>query len=328
MKQRSVVFTAPRQIAVQSDRVPKPGRHEVLVETCFSAISGGTELLVYRGEVPEALKRDETLAALNGSFCYPFTYGYSSVGRVGAIGSDVDPAWRGKLVFAFYPHVSHFTVSTDVLHEIQGGINLEEACCLPAVETAVNLLLDARPMIGEKVLVIGQGMVGLLLTAILSKFPLGLLQVMEPDATRCHKALRMGAGEVLAPEDLREGAADVCFELSGQPEALNVAIKATGFEGRIVIGSWYGTRKTPIDLGTHFHRKRLRIVSSQVSHIASELRARWTTARRLNVAWRVLAGIEIGDLITHRFPIERAPEAYRLLDTPSEGALQVLFTYT
>ena len=328
MTRRSVVFTGPRQVDVRSDRVPEPGRREVLVETLASAISAGTELLVYRGEVPETFERDERLETLSGSFRYPFTYGYSAVGRVSAIGNDVDPGWQDKLVFAFHPHASHFTASTDVLHEVPGGVSPEEACCLPSVETAVNLLLDARPAIGEKVLVIGQGMVGLSLTALLSKFPLGLLRAVEPDATRRQKSLRLGAGEVVVPGDLHEGAVDVCFELSGRPEALNVAIAATGFEGRIIVGSWYGTKRAPVELGTHFHRRRLRLVSSQVSHIASELRARWTKARRLDVAWQALAGMNVGELITHRFPVERAPEAYRFLDDASEGALQVLLTYT
>ncbi len=117
------------------------------------------------------------------------------------------------------------------------------------------------------------------------------------------------------------------YELTGAPAALNLAIELTAFSGRIVIGSWYGQKRAPIDLGGSFHRSRIRLISSQVSTLAPELTGRWTKARRLDVAWSMLAQVPVSKLITHRFVVSDAAQAYALLDQQPDQALQILFTY-
>jgi threonine dehydrogenase-like Zn-dependent dehydrogenase len=121
--------------------------------------------------------------------------------------------------------------------------------------------------------------------------------------------------------------ADLTYELSGNPAALDQAIAATGFSGRVVIGSWYGQKRADINLGGRFHRSRMRLISSQVSTLAPEWTGRWSKARRLQVAWRMLEQVQPAHLITHRFPLTQAAQAYALLDQHPEEAIQVLLTY-
>jgi threonine dehydrogenase-like Zn-dependent dehydrogenase len=140
---------------------------------------------------------------------------------------------------------------------------------------------------------------------------------LDPNSPNFHKeAMR-----------LLKGSADLTFELSGRPETLNDALAITGFSGRIVIGSWYGEKRAEIDLGGTFHRSRIKLISSQVSTIAPELCGRWNKARRINMAWKALERIQPEKWITHRFPIEEAKEAYRLLDENPQETIQIVFDY-
>jgi threonine dehydrogenase-like Zn-dependent dehydrogenase len=123
------------------------------------------------------------------------------------------------------------------------------------------------------------------------------------------------------------GGADLTFEVSGNPHALNQAIEATGYSGRVILGSWYGTRMSELSLGGDFHRKRISLVTSQVSTINPRLRGRFTKTRMLNLAWEMIAMLKPSRFITHRFPISRAAEAYKLLDESPGGTIQVLITY-
>ena len=333
----AIRFVAPREIEVVSEPVPEPGPEEVLVSTRVSAISPGTELLLYRGEAPTDLDLDETIPALAGGLDYPFRYGYAAVGDVVELGDDVDPAWLDRTVFAFNPHESHFLASPADLHPLPPGMSSDRATLLPSVETAVTLAHDAAPRLGERVAVFGEGLVGLLTTSLLSSFPLGRLLAVDPLPRRRELATEMGADEALVPEAcLRrygQGSAestdgfDLSVEISGNPAALDDAVAVTGYDGRIVVGSWYGTKRASIDLGGRFHRARIAIESSQVSTIAPHLRGRWSTARRLSLAWDVLADVDEDGLLTDRLPVSEAPEAYRRLDEAPGNSIGALLTY-
>ena len=144
MERQALYFTGPRQVALQTEPLPSPAFGQVLVKTIMSAISPGTELLVYRGLAPADLARDETITALAGDFSFPLTYGYAAVGQVLELGPGVDPAWKGRLVFAFQPHVSHFIAAPDELLGLPAGLNPEAALFFPNLETAVNLAVG-RP---------------------------------------------------------------------------------------------------------------------------------------------------------------------------------------
>jgi len=341
VKQLSVCFKAPYQVSVQEEAMPSPAPGHVLVQTLVSAISPGTEMLVYRGQMPPDIPLDATIPSLSSDSIYPLKYGYAAVGRVVAMGQDVLPEWDGRLVFVLNPHENCFSIPTAEAHPVPDGISAEEAAFLPNMETAVNFLMDGYPAIGERVLVFGQGVVGLLTTALLSKAPLACLVTLDRYPARREKSLTLGAQASLDPDadditsqiqslmqdDESYQGADLAYEISGNPASLNQAIAATGFNGRVVIGSWYGQKRAELELGGAFHRSRIRLISSQVSTISPELAGRWDRARRLNLAWSMLQQVRPAHLITHRFPINEAPKAYELLDQHPQEAIQVVFTY-
>jgi len=248
----------------------------------------------------------------------------------------VEADWRGSLVLAFHPHESHFIADPSTLLQVPDDINAEDAAFLPTMETAVNFVMDGAPVIGEDVLVFGQGIVGLLTTSILAGFPLANLITLDQHALRRQTSREAGAGASLDPDDATletllhdqlPNGADLTYEISGSPAALQQALTATGFNGRIVIGSWYGSKRATLNLGGSFHRSRIRLVSSQVSSMAPEFDGRWTKMRRFDVAWEMIRQLKPSRLITHRFPIEQAAEAYQLLDQNPEKVIQILLTY-
>jgi 2-desacetyl-2-hydroxyethyl bacteriochlorophyllide A dehydrogenase len=341
MMRTTVIFEKPHPVALKEEPLPAPGAQEVLVKTIFSAISAGSELLIYRDQIPSGLPVDMTIKALSKPFRYPQKYGYASIGEVMAAGPDLDQSWQGRQIFCFQPHESHYTARVENIIPIPASIDLKQALFLPNMETAINFLMDGRPVIGESVYVFGQGVVGLLTTALLAKFPLYRLVTLDRYATRRRASLAVGADSSLDPEDpaakdaspgegIRNGAAgpaDLVYELSGTPQALNQAIYVAGFGARIVLGSWYGNQAAKLDLGGRFHRNRLQLISSQVSTLSPELTGRWTKKRRIDMAWQMLRELKPAHLITHQFPLSRAKEAYELLDKNPDEALQVIFSY-
>jgi alcohol dehydrogenase len=336
MTARAVRFTGERSVVVDERPVPTPAADELLVAAEVSAVSAGTELTVYRGHADRSLVADETLAAFDGTFSYPMEYGYAVVGRVRAVGADCDPDWEGRRVFAFQPHCSHFTAAPEELVAVPEDFPPERAAFLANAETAVALTMDARPKVGEQAVVYGGGVVGGLTAGVLSGFPLTDLVVVEPDATRRERALRLGATAAVAPDDELAAAmggeaapegADLVVEASGNPAALDAAIDAVGYAGRVVIASWYGTDPTELSLDGTFHRSHVRLRASQVSRIDHEHADRWDKSRRTAVAWRQLDALEPEWLVTHRVPVEDAGETYRMLADGEGDPGQVLFTY-
>jgi 2-desacetyl-2-hydroxyethyl bacteriochlorophyllide A dehydrogenase len=337
MTARSLYFTGPGTVEVRAESVEDPDAEELLVDTVASGISPGSELLVYRGECPEDMPVDESLDSLSGTFEYPLQYGYAAVGEVRSVGRDVDADWVGRRVFAFEPHADRFTASPADVVPVEDGVSAEEATLLPSVETATNLALDGRPRVGERVVVFGAGLVGLCTTHVLSGFPLEELVVVEPVPARRELARTLGADRVVAPEAVdseldafeataAEGA-DLVYELSGRPATLDAAIDAVGYDGRVVVGSWYGTKRAAVDLGGTFHRDRISVESSQVSTIDPELRGRWNKARRFDVAFEQLRAVDTDALLTETVPFADAADAYRRLDEQTLDAPHVVLTY-
>ena len=336
MKRKTLYFTAPGAVELREKSLPSLGADEVLVETICSAISAGTEMLIYQGRFPRDVETDSVISALRGDFKYPLAYGYAAVGKVVDVGKAVDKSWKDKLVFSFQPHTSHFIATTNCLFPIPKSISCESACFLTNMETAVNLVQDAAPILGERVIVFGQGVIGLLTTALLREFPLETLITVDCYGLRREASLELGVSDSLDPaaNDFRNQAsaylktgADLTFELSGSPSALDDAIAITTFSGRIVIGSWYGEKRTVLNLGGAFHRSRIRLISSQVSTIAPELSGRWDKVRRFDVAWNALKRIQPEKWITHRFNMNQTTEAYQLLSRSPENTIQVIFNH-
>jgi len=330
---KKIYFTAPGKVEIRQSSLPPLTSGQVLVETICSAISSGTEMLVYRGQFPK--DKTDVHDSLSSGLRYPTPYGYACVGRVTKISKDMRHRWLGRLVFAFQPHVSRFIASTDDLLPLPDGMSPETACFLPNMETAVNFVQDGGPMLGERVLVMGQGIVGLLTASLLSEFPLDKLVTVDSYPLRRGASLKLGANASLDPRapDFREQAAlqagyDLSIEISGSPSALNDVIALTGFGGRVVIGSWYGEKQATLDLGGDFHRSRIKLIASQVSTISPRLSGRWDKARRFAVAWDALERIQPQRWITHRFPLDEAEKAYRLLDEDPQETIQVIFHHS
>lgn len=317
-----------------------PDDDEVLVKTELSAISAGSEMLVYRGLAPRDEPVDEKLPDLSGRFQYPVQYGYATVGKVVQCGRAVDAALRDRRIFAFHPHESMFVTAASRIVLLPDDLADEDAVFLPNMDTALTLIMDARPVIGERVVVCGQGVVGLLTTSLLSDCCLEYLATMDNHRLRLQMSGSLGGDPAVDASDpaavaaLRNklysdgsDGADLVFEISGNPEALSRAIDLTGFGGRVLIGSWYTQSEGGVEIGTHFHRSRIRLISSQVSTVAPEHAGRWDKSRRLKTALKLVAKHQPSRLITHRIPVDRAAEAYQLLSEHPDQAMQVVLTY-
>lgn len=330
-------FVAPQQLEVRQQILPSLSANELLVQTKISAISAGTELLVYRGEIPAELSLDANFESQQQPISYPLQYGYASVGQVQHVGNHVNSEWLGKRVFSFQPHASYFIATPEILIPIPDDITDEQAIFLANMETAVNLVHDGNPGIGEKVVVFGQGVVGLLTTGILAQFPLSQLIAIDAIAHRRSVSLLWGATQAIDPfveadilqltNELTIGA-DLIYEISGVPNALNSAIQLSGFTSRIVIGSWYGTKAAPIALGGAAHRNRLTFITSQVSSLAPKLSGRWDKQRRFELAWQMIRELHPETLITTRVSITDANSLYKQLNEHQSDIIQAIFTYT
>jgi len=326
---RAVHFVAPHLVELADVAVPEPGPGDVLVRAEFSGISGGTEMLAYRGELDSSVPRDETLGALTGSFEYPFTYGYSAVGTVEASRSDVG---EGERVFAFHPHQTRFTVpATDVVRV--GEHDPRAATLFPLVETALQISLDAGIRYSEVAAVLGLGPVGILTAILLSRSGASVI-ASDPKPWRREAARACGL-EAVRPDGLRdvvraasgERGADVVVEATGNPDALGDSLGLLSTEGVAVVASWYGAKPVTLPLGADFHRRRLEIRSSQVSTVGGRA-VRWDRRRRLEATRALLTELPLSRLSSHTFPFERVGEAYAALDRGDDGVVHVALSYS
>ena len=328
----SVWFPRAREVEIRSETVGAPGVGEVRIRALASGLSHGTEMLVFRGQVPANLALD--LPTLAGSYGFPIKFGYASVGQVIAVGAGVAGLAPGDRVFVHHPHQQEYLASAAAAVRLPDRLPPELGVFLANCETALNVVLDAHPRLGEEVAVIGQGVVGLLLTQLLNLAGARVTAV-EPIAIRRELAMRCGAEEAVTPDDAlariatrtNGRGADVVIEASGNASALQLAIDAAAFQSTVVVCSWYGTKPVSLDLGSRFHRARLRLVSSQVSELDPALAPRWDRQRRREVSLSLLGELLLGPLITHRIPFARASEAYELVDQRPEETVQVILTY-
>lgn len=331
---QAVWFSAPRTVELRTESVPPPGPGQVRVQTIASALSHGTERLVYRGEVPADLPLD--LPTLTGSFGFPIKYGYAAVGRVRDVGPDVTTHAPGDLVFALHPHQTIFNLPAAGALRLPAGIDPLLGVFTANLETAVNIVHDTPLHFGETALIFGQGIVGLLVAQVLRLSGARRVIAVEPAAWRRELSRRVGVDLALAPtDDLRDQiraanagrAPDVVIEVSGSGAALQAAIDNVVQDGAVVVASWYGIKPVQLLLGEHFHRGRVRLISSQVGRLNPALGARWDYARRSQTVLDLLPKLVLADLITHRVPLADPPTAYRLIDEQPEQIGQVMLTY-
>jgi len=329
MQARAVHFVAPRRVELREVELPEVSEGHILVATEWSGISSGTELLAYRGEVDPDLPLDETLGALAGTFTYPFRYGYSAVGRVV---QPAAPFQQGQRVFAFHPHQDRFVADAREVVAVD-GLDPRAATLYPMVETALQVCLDASPRLGETVVVVGLGAVGILVAALLARSGAVVLG-SDPEPARQAAARAFGVRaidpddvpEAVAAETGRRGA-DLVVEASGNPQALAGSLGLLAHEGTAVICSWYGTKPVSLPLGAAFHRRRLALRSTQVSTLPAVLTARWDRRRRAELAWRLARELPLAVLATHAFAFERAAEAFACADRKEDGLIHAALRY-
>lgn len=329
MTASGVWFVAPREVEIRSTPLPPLGDGQVLVRTLFSGISAGTEMLAYRGEIDAETALDDTIGTLGGTFQYPFQYGYSCVGHVEESSGSLP---TGELVFAFHPHQDRFVVDESGVVALR-GTDARAATMLPFVETALQITLDAGPVLEETVVVVGLGVVGLLTVELLRRAGARVIGV-EPQRWRRDLASELGMTAV-APDDAvaaieAVGTADgvaLVIEASGNPDALPGALRMLAHEGTVLVASWYGARDAVLPLGDRFHRRRLTIRSTQVSTIPARLSNRWDRVRRQHAAVELLETMPLDKVTTHTIPFEQAAAAYAAIDAAQPGLIHVALGY-
>jgi 2-desacetyl-2-hydroxyethyl bacteriochlorophyllide A dehydrogenase len=327
---RALYFTGPRALELREIPREPLAPDAVRVQTSLSAISAGTELLFYRGQLEAGIPIDASLPWA-GTLSYPLRYGYAAVGCIREVGNALDSSLIGARVFGFHPHGEELTDRLENLVRLPDSLSDVRAAFLPNMETALSLAMDGAPGFGERVAVIGQGVVGQLLATLLVRSGAEHVALFDRRSDRldhsralCGPARAEWARE-LAPS--HRDSFDLVYELTGDPSALDSALALARYEGRIVVGSWYGDKRAPLDFGTRAHRNRNTLSFSQVSRIDSRHAARFDSKRRLGVAAAWLERSPLEPLVTHRFAFERVADAYRLLDENAQGCLQVLIEY-
>ncbi len=320
---RALWIEGPRQAAPRSACVGEPGAGEARVAMLWSGISRGTERLVFEGRVPAAQAKSMRAPFQEGEFPFPVKYGYCAVGRV-----EAGPAeWLGRTVFCLFPHQSRFIAPLDMLRPVAENIPARRATLAANMETALNALWDSGAGPGDRIVVIGAGVVGLLVAALCAGLPGADVTVVDLEASRAKIAASFGA-KFLAAADfaaLGEDDADLVFHASSSAQGLALALGCAGLEARIVEMSWYGDAAVAAPLGGAFHAKRLRLISSQVGQVSPSRRPRWNFARRLDKALELLADARYDALITEEVAFEDAPREWpRILSSGAEGLATVL----
>ena len=307
------------EIRAQTLQTRAPG--DVLVRAIASGISRGTESLVFRGLVPESQYAAMRCPLQEGEFPGPVKYGYASVGVIEA-GPDGLP---GQRVFCLHPHQDRYIVPAEQVHLLAPGVPDARATLAANMETAVNGLWDAAPRVGDRIAVIGAGVVGCLVAALAARVPGTRVQIVDIDARRAAIAERLGCAFAL-PAQARPDA-DLVVHASGHPDGLGLALTLAGFEATILEMSWYGTRPVSVPLGEAFHARRLEIKSSQVGAVSDARRARWSYRQRMALALELLADPVFDVLLTGTSAFDTLPDTLARLSQAPDGALCHVITY-
>ena len=318
---RAFWLAAPGRGEIRAERLEALGADGARVRTLYSGISRGTESLVFRGEVPPSQYQAMRAPFQQGEFPAPIKYGYCSVGVV-----EAGPAaLRGHTVFCLYPHQDRYVVLAAALTPIPPAIPPGRAVLAANLETALNVLWDAAPRLGDRITVIGAGVVGCLIARLAGRLPGCRVQLVDVDPRRAVIAARLGVG--FATPDQAEGEQDRVIHASGSPAGLTTALRLAGFEATVVEASWFGAQPVSLPLGEAFHSRRLRIQSSQVGHVATAQRGRWDYRRRMATVMALLDDPALDALISGESPFADLPQVMAELSAHPNGALCHRLTY-
>jgi threonine dehydrogenase-like Zn-dependent dehydrogenase len=300
-------------------RPPMPG--EARVRALFSGISRGTERLVFNGAVGQGEWERMRCPLQEGAFPFPVKYGYCATGVVEEGPADL----MGREVFCLHPHQNWFNAPVEMLTPIPAGIPARRATLAANMQTALNALWDSGAGPGDRIVVVGAGVVGLLVTLLAARLPGAVVTAVDPDRGRQPIVQTLG-GAYAHPQQVPDDA-DVVFHTSATSAGLDTAIRCAGFEATIVEMSWYGDRPVTVDLGGAFHSRRLRLVSSQVGAVATSRRARWDHRRRAEMALSLLAPPVLDALVAEEIAFEDAPRELPRILAPGTAGLAPVIRY-
>ena len=300
---------------ILDEPLPEPGPGQVLVRALFSAVSRGTEMLVFRGEVPESETGRMRCPHQRGEFPAPVKYGYSSVGRVvrGA------PELEGRVVFCLHPHQTSYVVDRTAVIPVPADVPAERAVLAANLETAVNALWDAAPLLGDRVTVIGAGVIGCLVARLASRLPAVEVELVDVRPERAAVAAALGV-QFARPEAASTGR-DLVFHASASEGGLRRALELADRGAKIIELSWFGDREVLLPLGAAFHVHRLTLASSQVGTVSPAARRRFDHAERLALALSLLNDPAFDVLFSKEQDFEALPEAMALMADPNADVL-------
>jgi threonine dehydrogenase-like Zn-dependent dehydrogenase len=312
---RAFWISAPGEGSIVDESLHPPADDEAVVRTRYTAISRGTEALVFSGQVPPSEYRRMRAPFQAGEFPAPVKYGYCNVGEVEQGPSQL----VGRTVFTLYPHQSRFVVPVSALHEVPSGVPAERAVLAANMETAVNGVWDGGIKPGDRVAIVGAGTVGCLVAWLAGQIPGCDVCLVDVKPSRGSIAAALGV-RFATPEKAPTGC-DLVFHVSGTADGLATALTLAAFETTIVEMSWFGSQQVGLPLGQAFHAQRLTIRSSQVGHVAASNRSRWDYRRRMELALSLLAVPTLDAVITGESGFEELPHVMRDLTTGARDAL-------
>jgi threonine dehydrogenase-like Zn-dependent dehydrogenase len=299
---RALWIEAAGRAVLRRQPLPELAADTVEVKASFSGLSRGTESLVFRGQVPPELFDSMRCPHQEGDLSFPVKYGYCSVGRV--VAGAEEP---GRRVFCLYPHQDRYVVSARDVVPIPDAVPDRRAVLAANMETAINGVWDAAPALGSRVAVIGAGAVGLLAASLLARMPGVEVEVIDIAPEKDAVCRALGLVPVRPEQAARD--CDLVLHASGAPAGLALALELAGFEATILELSWYGNKPVSLPLGGRFHNARLRIQSSQVGHVATRQRARWSYRRRMELALRLLGDPAYDALLGEPVLFDELPSA-------------------
>jgi threonine dehydrogenase-like Zn-dependent dehydrogenase len=312
---RAFWLSSPGHGEIRDVTLPDPADDEVVVRSLYSGVSRGTETLVFRGGVPESQYGAMRAPFQEGDFPGPVKYGYLNVGVV----EEGPRALVGRTVFCLYPHQTRYVVPASAVTAVPDDVPAERAVLAGTVETAVNALWDAAPLVGDRIAVVGGGMVGSSVAALLARFPGVRVQLVDADPARAATARALGV-DFASPEDAL-GGCDLVVHASATEQGLTRALELLRAEGTVLELSWYGDRRVSLPLGEAFHSRRLVVRSSQVGSVSPARRSSRTYADRLALALDLLADPALDALVTGESAFEELPEVMPRLTTGEIPAL-------
>jgi threonine dehydrogenase-like Zn-dependent dehydrogenase len=316
---RQFWIDAPGRGSIVRAVLPPPGDDDVVVRALYSGISRGTESLVFRGDVPPSQYETMRAPFQEGQFPAPVKYGYASVGIVEDTRAAARNGLSGRTVFCLHPHQDIYVVPAPAVRPLPDDVPATRAVLAANMETAVNAVWDARPAAGDRIVVIGAGVVGCLVAWLCRQVPGTTVTIVDVRPAREAVAHRLGLRFLAQPPTAAD--ADLVVHASGHPSGLVAALAAAGTEATILELSWFGTSAVTLPLGEAFHSRRLTIRSSQVGRLPPDRAARWNHASRMVLALSLLRDPALDVLITGESAFDELPDVMARLSRDPGDAL-------